>query len=338
MAEDGKKQESENPIKICATAVADELDADVLLYTGPVDRPYDRKVFSCCGQNRRTNVLVILITFGGDAHAAYRIARYLQRKYEKFFLMIPGICKSAGTVLALGAHQIVMDDDGELGPLDVQLSKPDELWAVSSGLTASQALKTLQEEAFSMFEQDLLQLKVRSGGQITAKTAAQIATELATGLLRPIYQQIDPMNLGEAALAMQIAEAYGERLAKKTDNLKEGTLEKLIASYPSHGFVIDIDEAQELFKNVRGLSESERKLVTALGEVAKQPSETDAFIAILSSRGENDAASDGSADTEGTESQTGATPGGAEGKPVDAIPQATPEATAEPATSAVSAG
>ena len=41
---------------------------------------------------------------------------------------IPRRCKSAGTLLLIGATSLIISDRGELGPLDVQLSKPDEIF------------------------------------------------------------------------------------------------------------------------------------------------------------------------------------------------------------------
>ena len=43
----------------------------------------------------------------------------------------------------------------------------------------------------------------------------------------------------------------------------------LSRSYPSHGFVIDFDEAQRLFENVRQASEDEIKIVKKLGRMAR---------------------------------------------------------------------
>ena len=44
------------------------------------------------------------------------------------------VCKSAGTILALGADVIIMSQYAELGPIDVQLQKEDEVGESTSGL------------------------------------------------------------------------------------------------------------------------------------------------------------------------------------------------------------
>ena len=67
-----------------ADAVAADLDADVMLYNGEIWRPMDGQVIHACStRQRRRNVLLILVTMGGDADAAYRIARCLAAKLRE---------------------------------------------------------------------------------------------------------------------------------------------------------------------------------------------------------------------------------------------------------------
>lgn len=103
------------------------------------------------------SLLLILFTGGGDPDSAFRIARYFQEKYERFTLYVTGYCKSAGTLLALGAHELIMSDHAELGPLDIQMAKKDELIEKQSGLTVMTALSSLDSRSFRAFEQFFLQ-------------------------------------------------------------------------------------------------------------------------------------------------------------------------------------
>jgi hypothetical protein len=176
-----------------AEAVAERLDADILLVNSGMGRPTDQAIIDACRiRRRRPNVLLMLITTGGDADAAYRIARALQRYYDRFIAYLPGYCKSAGTLVATGAHELVFGDHGELGPLDVQMRKADELFETSSGLTVMEAMNTLENTAYRMLETCFLRIKAGSSGQITFKTATDVAVAMVTGLLEPLYRQIDP--------------------------------------------------------------------------------------------------------------------------------------------------
>ncbi len=63
-----------------ADSVANDLDADVLLYNGPIQRFEDKALIAeCIDQRKRENVLLILVTLGGDPNAAYRISRCRKR-------------------------------------------------------------------------------------------------------------------------------------------------------------------------------------------------------------------------------------------------------------------
>lgn len=115
-----------------------------------------------------------------------------------------------------------------------------------------------------MFEDNFLDMKTSSGNRLSTKTAMEVATNLTTGLFQPVYEQIDPVRLGEIARTMRIAQEYGQRLDAVSDNLKNMALQRLVSGYPSHGFVIDRDETERLFVNVRQPTDNERTLAHCL--------------------------------------------------------------------------
>jgi hypothetical protein len=264
------KATAQKPIEIKSVAnkVAMALDADILLINSRIDRfVSDRVLDLVTAMRRRKNIFLILVTSGGDADAAYRIARWFQDWYENFYVFISGYCKSAGTLCVLGANQIIMSDGGEIGPLDVQVYMRDEIGELQSGLVATEALRTLQNKAFEMYEKYFLEIEKKSNWLITFKTASDIALRMTTELLEPLYRQIDPIQVGDMARSMQVATSYGKRLLAKSGNGKSNTLKALCETYPSHGFVIDRQETEGLFKNVRGPLENEEFLQRELGAV-----------------------------------------------------------------------
>ena len=84
------------------------------------------------------------------------------------------------------------------------------------------------------------------------------------GPFTPLYSQIDPLLVGEAGRAMSIGSAYGQRLLRYGKNILPAELQKLITNYPYHGFVIDRQEASDLFKVVRDPSKEELRLLEFL--------------------------------------------------------------------------
>jgi hypothetical protein len=255
-------------IKEYARHVSAETDSDLFLLNGDISRAAAKQMYdnfsriSC----KRPNASLLLCTYGGDPNAAYLIADLFKKYYKIFTIYVFGICKSAGTLIALGADQIVMGAQGEFGPIDIQLSKPDELLSSESGLIYLQALTSLQTATFSMFEHFFINIKRNSGDSIKTKTAAEIATNLAVGVMSPIAAQLDPLRLGEVNRALAITQAYGSLLTNKSD-----AVTNLTVGYPSHGFVINFKEAKKLFGNVRQPNETETVLELLLEEHVKDP-------------------------------------------------------------------
>ena len=228
----------------------DSYDGEIFLYYGNITREGYQRISKAyeARESSSGKVCFVLITHGGDPNAAYRIARATNHHFEKVEILIPDICKSAGTLLCIGANRLIFGNKGELGPLDIQLSKPDELHESMSGLAIMQAINALQDQVLKSFRTYFLDIRMGSG--IKTKTAAEIATQLADGFIAPIAARIDPLTLGEHQRAIQIAYDYGQRLNSMVNSLKSDALDKLIGSYPSHGFVIDRKEATDLFKDV----------------------------------------------------------------------------------------
>jgi Serine dehydrogenase proteinase len=235
---------------------------DVILYSGPVNALGYRALCEALEKKQSDAAMLVLATPGGDPHAGFRIARALQHAYGQFEALVPRYCKSAGTLILIGAKTLYLDDMSELGPLDVQVKKGDELIGRNSGLDIFQAVNFLQNQSMEAFRTYLLELTRDAG--LSTRVASDIACKLAIGLFEPIAAQIDPIKLAEMQRATEIAFEYGNRLNEKGGNLRSIGLQKLVAGYPSHGFVIDRKEAKSIFVNVKrpeqGLAELSKAL------------------------------------------------------------------------------
>ncbi len=253
-------------------SVIDERKADVFIYSADIEQNHAYQLLSQVqlAEDRKENCILILTTYGGDPDAAFRIIKCIRKFYKHITLFVFGPCKSAGTLIALGVDEIRMGLYGEFGPLDIQLTKDDEFITNTSGVSYLQMLDVLNEKLFSTFEDSFLKIKHRSRYAITTKTAGEICSSLATGLISPISAQIDPLKLGDIQRAINITYAYGQRLGATKE-----TLDRLILGYPSHSFVIDIDEAVKIFGNVQPPSilelQFEQCIATYVRFVPEQP-------------------------------------------------------------------
>ncbi len=245
-------------------------EIDTIYYIGEISRSGYTQITKTCKQLKtqadNKKAVLFLLTFGGNPHMGFRIARALQHYYsEGFSVVIPSSCKSAGTLISIGAKELIIADEGELGPLDIQLSKSTELFEQTSGLDLPQAMSALRSGVTETLRDALIE--VRMGGRLSTKIASEIATNVTTGIYSPIYAQIDPLRLGELHRATMIAYEYGKKLSDTSENLLPTALKQLIMDYPSHGFVIDRKEAKSIFKNVRSPNEEELKIIDGLSSI-----------------------------------------------------------------------
>ena len=230
----------------------DEFDGyDVLIVNGIIEDKLFADVLKCVVENKKSDkVIVALVTYGGQANAAYRISRLLQGLYEDLIVFVPSFCKSAGTLIALSANKLIISPFGEIGPLDVQLLERDELGERKSGLTIRSALEDLKAHSYDLFQHFMLETKKRSQNLVSFKLAAEVASGITSGIMTNIYGQIHPDVLGKDFRDLSVATKYGERLNRKFCNVKKGGIERLVHDYPSHDFVIDYEEAGEIFERV----------------------------------------------------------------------------------------
>lgn len=117
---------------------------------------------------------------------------------------------------------------------------------------------------------------IKSGGVVTTKMAAEIASSMAVGLLAPVAGQIDLLRLGELSRSMEVAYEYGIRL---NPNLRK-SIKKLVSGYSSHSFVIDREEAKDLFRTVREPTEAELILEAVLYECARSPASQEMIFSL----------------------------------------------------------
>ena len=68
---------------------------------------------------------------------------------------------------------------------------------------------------------------------------------------------------------MLIYNEYCKRLNRNSQNLRPDALEKLVSSYPDHGFVIDRTEAKTLFHHVRKPTPDEDLLIEQIDDLCE---------------------------------------------------------------------
>ena len=190
-------------------------------------------------------VALVIDSPGGYADVAYRIARTVTHHAGGFVAVIPRWAKSAATLLTLGADEVIMAGDAEIGPLDVQVYD-EEREQRGSALDEIQALEQLHQVALMQLNQNVTLMRY-----ITRRRYDVVlphASKLVSDMMAPMLDKIDTVHYAKQSRLLAVAEDYALRLMapRKSRQDARRIAERLVKGYPEHGFVIDREEASEM--------------------------------------------------------------------------------------------
>ncbi len=197
------------------------------------------------GLDRGKKVALLIDSCGGQARSAYEIACLFRRHCGGFVAIIPRMAKSAATLLALGADEIILGEYGELGPLDVQILDPERQERLS-GLDEVHSLERLNAFAMTALDKAMILFANRTG--MKAKTLLPHVTRFVADLTGPLFGHIDVVHYTQVSRALKEGEEYARRLLRKRLGPDDANAiaRQLVENYPEHGFIIDQDEARSL--------------------------------------------------------------------------------------------
>jgi len=186
------------------------------------------------GESERIDLL--LYTAGGDTLAAFGIARLLREFGSHIGVLVPARCHSAGTLLALGANQIVMTKGAHLSPIDPSVSGP-----------LNPAIQVPSQQAAQIVP---LSVESVAGFKDLVMSEWGIKGEEALGeAFRALTDKVHPLALGDVYRARQQIELLARKLllSHRHDDDNLSTIVKtLTRGLGSHDYLILRTEAREL--------------------------------------------------------------------------------------------
>lgn len=152
---------------------------------------------------------------------------------------------------------------GELGPLDVQVDDVLEYGKRTfSPLNDFKSMEFLRDYATEFLDFFSWVLVERG---FSVKQALHEAIPGVTQIMGPLYSHIDPTRLGSYRRLLTEGEEYAVRLLTSVDNSSAKRIaQRLVWKYPSHGFVIDRDEARDMGLPVYNMEVPHDKVLTKL--------------------------------------------------------------------------
>lgn len=206
-------------------------------------------------------VAVVVESYGGLGSSAYQISRMFQRSCGGFVAVVPSFAKSAATLFVLGAGQLLMGRDAELGPIDAQV-KDNEREESGSALNEVQALDRLHKAALEEFDVTMQLLLNRTGKKV--ETLLPYVLKFITDMTAPLLEKIDTVHYTQQSRTLKVAEDYAIRLLAPNYGAQSVDIaQTLVNDYSEHGFVIDRDEAG-IFLHVAGVDHPAQPAVEKL--------------------------------------------------------------------------
>jgi ATP-dependent protease ClpP protease subunit len=172
---------------------------------------------------------VVIAGLGGDPMVSWRIMSSLRERVDDVAVLVPQSAYSAATLLALGANQIIMHPNANLGPIDIQISGTFE--------GGQHQFSTEDVEAFLDFVRDRLGLTDQ---------------EHLRRLFEMTCKEVGTLGVGLTARSSKLAAALGEKLLGM--HMKEGDqsskrkalVENLSRQFYAHAYPVSRTEAIQM--------------------------------------------------------------------------------------------
>lgn len=173
---------------------------------------------------------LVLCTNGGDTEAPFRVVNLIREYCDEFSVLVPHRAASAGTLLAMGANELVMTPLSALGPIDPSRRHP--LLPRSEGAKEAEPI-SVQDLRHAM---QFIRESAPAGVAYTPEALAQIFGAL--------FEKIHPLAIGAIEQSYALAKLVGRLCLETHMNPAteapqiEAIVNRLCDSYKSHMFQI----------------------------------------------------------------------------------------------------
>lgn len=199
------------------------------------------------GKKRIPKLDLFIYTRGGDTMVPWRLVSLFKEYADSFSVLVPFRAHSAGTLIALGANEIVMGRMGELSPVDPSVTTP-----------FNPPNPGMQERKLDVSVEDVISYFLLAKEKVGLTEQEQLG-----GVFKVLSEKVHPLALGNInrahsqirKLARQLLNTHikGAAQTQRIDSIVDKLTEKLF----SHNYLICREEA----KKVLGLKVSYPSIV-----------------------------------------------------------------------------
>jgi len=202
------------------------------------------------------HLALFLVTPGGDPTSALRIAAILRDYCKKLTILVPSMCASAGTILALSGDTIVMSAAGYLTAIDISTShqlNPKGANGRPVAVSADQVKR-------------ILNFLANEGAVVGEKGEKE-------GAYRTLFTYLNPLVVGHLDRSSSASELIATKIMSMHPETFGGEekiryiAKHLVNDYPMHGFPIIYSEAVEVGLPVQKADKELSELMYSLVKV-----------------------------------------------------------------------
>jgi hypothetical protein len=222
-------------------------DSHPLVYHGMIDHDAPRLFYEHLRAVGRVPRLdLVIATNGGTATAARRLALLLHDYTDRLTVLVPHRARSAGTLLCLGAHQLVLGPLAELGPLDPQIGSSAAPRPGEPAVLSAADMRGFREMAEQWFGVE--------------------RPEDRLSLFGLLAQRVFPGSLGAFHRADRLVrDMAGELLLHQLPDAgpadRDRIVDHLVGGFHAHDYAITRAQGQELGLRVRYADAREEELL-----------------------------------------------------------------------------
>lgn len=179
-------------------------------------------------------ITFVLHTNGGDSMAAWTIVNLIHQFCKELEVLIPRKALSAGTMIAMGAHRIIMTKQALLSPIDPSINTPLNPQIEGAPPTSRMPVSVEAVQGYIDLARETLHIKGRS--------------ELIH-VLQQLSEKIHPLVLGQVFRARPQTRFLADRLLsqQKIERQKARAIVDFLSSESgSHDYTINRREAASL--------------------------------------------------------------------------------------------
>lgn len=183
------------------------------------------------------NIDLFLYTAGGDTMVPWRLVSMIREYCEKFSVIIPYKAHSAGTMIALGADEIVMSDLSEVSPIDPSTANA---FNPTDPENSQNKIPISVEDVIAYFDLAKNKFGIKNDEDLTKIFSKFVEAS----------PQIHPLALGNVNRTHNLIRLIAKRLLKShVYQMRDEEIEKIVEYFTeklySHQYFIGRKEAKE---------------------------------------------------------------------------------------------